>query len=174
MGYTRTPTCGSWSATRRNRLTSAAAVARRPVGCGATTIAEFKSIRDSRRWRASSRTRWRSKARSFRPNGTSASLVIPRRRATQHTRLLIREPDLHAIIGSQELVIADTRQQMELHQLNHHDSAAYGCDPRGTQLRTWPFGKSEFATSRSSGVRSRSGWRCPRRRRPSRTNTSTA
>jgi hypothetical protein len=61
-------------------------------------------------------------------------LVIPRRRATQHTRLLIREPDLHAIIGSQELVIADTRQQMELHQLNHHDSAAYRCDPRGRQF----------------------------------------
>src|SRR5215470_11870553 len=76
-------------------------------------------------WRASSsRTRWRTKARSFRPNGTIASLVIARRRATQHVRLLIREPDLQAIVGSRKLVIADSRQQTELHQLDHHDSAA--------------------------------------------------
>lgn len=75
----------------------------------------------------------------FPPQWYKRESVIARRRATQHTRLLIREPDLHAIVGSQELVIADTRQQMELHQLNHHDSAAYGCDPRGTQLRTLPF-----------------------------------
>jgi hypothetical protein len=57
-------------------------------------------------------------------------MFIVRRRATQHTGLLIRELDLQALVGSKELVIADSRQQTELHQFNHHDCAAYRYERR--------------------------------------------